>query len=88
MLFDGKKMNKKQHDSDFTEQQEAQRILQQVERDSQSIILGGLPSHAAQRSDDGVKNDALELWGRRIGRSLAVAFAVLIVIWFLMPSGG
>jgi len=80
-------MNKKQHDRDFTEKREAQRILQQVERDSQSFLLGGLPSHTAERGDDEVKSDALELWGRRIGRSLAVVLAVLILVWFLMPFG-
>lgn len=67
---------------------EAQRILKQVEQDSQSLLLGGMPSHSRSETDDAIALDKTEVWGRRIGRTLAIAFAVVILLWFLFPPTG
>lgn len=68
------------------ETREAARILKQAEQDSQSILLGGLPSYRASPSGDEHGKDVIERWGRRIGRSLAIAAAIAIVGWFVLSS--
>jgi hypothetical protein len=39
----------------------------------------------ADGSDGGNGEDWSELWGRRIGRGLAVAVAVALIIWLIGP---
>lgn len=74
----------KEDDRTSREVNEAQRILKQVEHDSQSLLLGGMPSHSSSGAEDRDKLDDTEILGRRIGRTLAIAFAVAIVLWFLL----
>lgn len=45
-------------------------------------ILGG-----SVRPDAAPPEDAIELWGRRIGRTLAVVAAIVIVVLFLTSGG-
>jgi hypothetical protein len=45
-------------------------------------LLGG-----SARPDAPPPEDAIELWGRRIGRSLAVVAAVVIIVLFIANSG-
>jgi hypothetical protein len=45
-------------------------------------LLGG-----SARPDASPPEDAIELWGRRIGRSLAIVAAIVIVILFIANSG-
>lgn len=66
------------------QQKEAARILAQVEQDSQSFLLGGMPSHQTPPANPSIETDPAERWGRRIGRSLAVAAAIFIIIWFFV----
>lgn len=80
-------MQKEQDGKNTTDQQEAERILKQVERDSQSIVLGGLPVRTTSNEADEAKGDTIELWGRRIGRSLAVIAAALILAWLFITLG-
>jgi hypothetical protein len=67
---------------------EAQRILKQVEHDSQSLLLGGMPSHGSSGDENGDVLDGAEVWGRRIGRTLAIVLALVILIWFLFAPAG
>lgn len=45
-------------------------------------ILGGSARPAATAPED-----AIELWGRRIGRGLAVVAAIVIVVLFITSGG-
>jgi hypothetical protein len=38
---------------------------------------------SARLPDEAASADPIEIWGRRIGRSLAVLAAVAIILWFL-----
>lgn len=79
-------MIERENSSPKTAEQEAASILKQVERDSQSIIFGGM--HAAPSpGDDAPEGDPIEYWGRRIGRTLGVMGAVLAAIWLLTTLG-
>jgi len=74
-------MIENENNSPNTAEREAANILKQVERDSRSIVLGGMPS--TSRANEPAPGDAVELWGRRIGRVFAVIAAVIAVIWLL-----
>lgn len=78
-------MSQRENSSPEAAQREAASILKQVERDSQSIVLGGLPSASRATSEpEPEPDDAMELWGRKIGRALAVIAAGVAVIWLLI----
>ncbi len=61
------------------DEEEAERILRQVERDSQSIVFGGMPASAPADAGREASRDPVEEWGRRIGRGLAVIAAIAAV---------
>jgi len=75
-------MMQRENSSPSDAEREAANILKQVERDSQSIVLGGMPS-ISRPGDEPAPADAMEFWGRRIGRVLAVIGAVVAVFWLL-----
>ncbi|MEZ5871411.1 MAG: hypothetical protein R3D32_06115 [Nitratireductor sp.] len=65
---------------------EAQRILKRVERDSETIGASSLARTASRIKDhmaggDAPEDDAAEIWGRRIGRSLGLIAVVILVIY-------
>ena len=71
---------------------EARRALERVEQDS-TPVLGSAMRRAADHfsakdaDKEGVGDDRIEVWGRRIGRALAVVFFVVLVVnlftrWF------
>lgn len=79
-------------DEDSRRAAEAQAALERVERDS-APALGSAMRRAADHfsardaRDEGLGDDRIELWGRRIGRALAVVFFLVLVVnlftrWF------
>lgn len=62
---------------------EAQAALDRVKRDSESL-LGSSMGRAADHfgAKDAPEGDPVELWGRRIGRSLSLV-GVIVLAWWL-----
>jgi hypothetical protein len=62
---------------------EAQAALDRVKRDSESL-LGSSMGRAADHfgAKDAPDGDPVELWGRRIGRSLSL-LGVVVLAWWL-----
>jgi hypothetical protein len=62
---------------------EAQAALDRVKRDSESL-LGSSMGRAADHfgAKDAPEGDPVELWGRRIGRSLSL-IGVVVLAWWL-----
>lgn len=62
---------------------EAQVALDRVKRDSESL-LGSSMGRAADHfgAKDAPEGDRIELWGRRIGRSLSL-LGVVVLAWWL-----
>ena len=62
---------------------EAQAALGRVKRDSESL-LGSSMGRAADHftGSDAPQGDKIELWGRRIGRSLSL-LGVIVLAWWL-----
>jgi len=62
---------------------EAQAALDRVRRDSESL-LGSSMGRAADHfgAKDAPEGDKVELWGRRIGRSLSL-LGVVVLAWWL-----
>ena len=61
---------------------EAKAALERVERDSESLLgssMGRAADHFSGR--DAPPDDRIELWGRRIGRSLSLVGVVLLAWW-------
>lgn len=69
---------------DHQAQEESRRILDRV--DSQE---GNLLGRAAQRLDDHLnaadapQDDRIEVWGTRIGRTIALAITLIVIAWAL-----
>jgi hypothetical protein len=68
--------------------QEARRDLERVRGESGSLI-GSSMARAAKQAQahfsgaDAPRNDPVELWGRRIGRGLAVLFLAFLIWWLV-----
>jgi hypothetical protein len=62
---------------------EAKAALERVKRDSETL-LGSSRGRAAQHFSgaDAPEGDKVELWGRRIGRSLSL-LGVVVLAWWL-----
>jgi hypothetical protein len=64
--------------------EESRRILERVERESATWLRSA--TETASRhfgAGDAPPDDPVEIWGRRIGRTLGFAFAVAVVIAIL-----
>lgn len=61
---------------------EAKATLERLKRDNESV-LGSSMSRAADHfaAKDAPPDDKVELWGRRIGRSLSLIGVILLVAW-------
>ncbi|WEX09924.1 hypothetical protein [Chelativorans sp. AA-79] len=71
--------------SDEERQAESRRILERVERDSESLLFRS----AARAKDHFTATEAegedwTELWGRRIARVLALVAAILLIGWLIL----
>jgi len=68
----------------MTQRQEHDEIMARAERESgtfASSALGRATDHLAGK--DAPPDDPIELWGRRIGRGLAVVAAIWLVAWLV-----
>ncbi|MCR4265633.1 hypothetical protein [Nitratireductor sp. ZSWI3] len=66
---------------------ESRRILERVGRESESSMLGRVRDHVT--ANDVRKDDPVELWGTRIGRTIAVTVLVALIAWlFYYVFGG
>jgi len=75
--------------SDAERQKESRRILERVERDSDSFLLQSASrarDHFAAREAEG--EDWTELWGKRIARVLALVAAVILIAWLVAYFAG
>lgn len=83
-----KPKNREAHDKARAE--EAKRILEGVHRDAETVGTSSMRRTAERTRDhfmgrDAAEGDDIELWGKRIGRALAVA-VVLILIYHLVTT--
>lgn len=67
---------------------ESRRILEGVERDSETVGSSSLARTAARARDhmagrDAPQDDPAEIWGRRIGRGLGLVVVVALVLHLL-----
>ncbi|HEX2255602.1 MAG TPA: hypothetical protein VHG92_02675 [Afifellaceae bacterium] len=69
-------------------ERQARESLERV-RDEGDVLGGSAVARAAERARrhfggaDAPQGDSVELWGRRIGRTLALAFIILLVVWLV-----
>lgn len=69
---------------DERRQEEARRILDQVKRDSEPLVMRtAAKAHDHLTAREAKDMDWTELWGRRIGRVLGVFFAIGLIIWLV-----
>lgn len=77
---------------------ESRRALERVERETETIGRSAgarmgrrMADHFAGRDahgqGEGGKTDPMEVWGRRIGRALAVPFFVFLLVWLGFTLG-
>lgn len=70
------------------EQAEARRVLQRVANDTEGLGTSSLARSAGQARDhfmgaDADPEDAIEVWGRRIGRGLGAVVFVVLAVWLI-----
>jgi len=81
-------MDRRQRDE---AERQARDRLERVQ--SEGDVLGGSAARTAERARrhfggaDAPPGDAIELWGRRIGRTLALAFVILLIVWLVRTIG-
>lgn len=81
-------MNENQRPNDDARKREAERILEGVERDTETIGRSSMSRVGERTRDhflgkDADPEDFAELWGRRIGRALSLA-AVIALFFYLL----
>ncbi|WP_321344439.1 hypothetical protein [Breoghania sp.] len=76
-------------DKEAAREREAQQALERVQGDSETLgassfarVAGRTRDHFSAR-DKEAENDPMEVWGTRIGRGLAVIFALGLVIYLV-----
>jgi hypothetical protein len=85
----------KRRDEQQKRQREAQRTLDQVERDSTTFASSSLAQQAQRTRDhfaaadavgagDGGATDPIELWGRRVGRALSLVACIALAIYLTL----
>lgn len=73
-------------------EREARESLDRV-RDEGDVFGASAVARAAERArrhfggGDAPPGDAIELWGRRIGRTFALAFVILLIVWLVRFLG-
>ncbi len=79
-------------------EREAREALEGVRRDTESVGSSALARMSRQAQDhfsgrdamgaaEGGGTDPIELWGRRIGRTLSLVGVVLLGLWLLVQLG-
>jgi len=77
-------------EGDEARQREAEDALKRVSRDSEAIGTSSFARAAGQAKDhfsgaDAPQQDRVEIWGKRVGRGLALVF-VLWLLWHLVST--
>ena len=94
MSKDSEKPNERSAEAE--RQDESRRILERVRRESETIGASSLARVADRvaahyRADDAPPDDAIEIWGKRIARILAliafVALAYHLLTTYILPPG-
>lgn len=67
---------------------EAKRVLDRVSRESETIATSSLARVARQATDhisgaDADQDDKVELWGKRVGRSLGIVAAIVLLVMLI-----
>jgi len=79
-------------------EREAREALERVRRDTESVGSSALARMSRQAQDhfggrdavgtaEGGGTDPVELWGRRIGRTLSLIGVILLGLWLLVQLG-
>lgn len=79
-------------------EREAREALERIKRDTDSVGSSALARMSRQAQDhftardavgagEGGETDPIELWGRRIGRSLSLIGVMLLGLWLLIQLG-
>jgi len=81
-------MAQSQHEKDETQRREALATLDRL-RDGESVVSSALARTARRAGEhfaanDAKGEDAVELWGRRIGRGLSLVGLIGLVIYFYL----
>ena len=92
----GNDISKRQRPSDEQRVREARRDLERLSEQSEVIGTSSFSRVAGRARDHMLGADApdpedrIEVWGRRIGRSVGVLFAIYLVWWLLtfLTRGG
>lgn len=73
-----------QSPQDAARTREAREALDRVKRESEAVGSSAL-ARAVQHfgGKDAPPDDAIEIWGRRIGRGLSLVFALYLVTWLV-----
>jgi hypothetical protein len=71
-------------EDDARRQEEARRILDRAHRDSAPILDSALRRSGDFLAARGESDDPAEIWGKRIGRGLAIAVGIGCVIYLVM----
>ncbi|MGJ3263124.1 MAG: hypothetical protein ACFE0R_07800 [Salinarimonas sp.] len=82
----------KRREDDDPQARESRRALDRVERETETIGRSAgakmgqrMADHFAGRDAQGAgpqgETDPMEVWGKRIGRALAVPFFVFLIVW-------
>jgi hypothetical protein len=71
---------------------EAEAVLARTARDTESVMDGAAKSTADRLGDhfggaDAAPGDAIDLWGKRIGRLLALVAALLLIVHLVRTYG-
>ena len=69
-------------------QREAERVLRQVEMDSEALGTSSFARTANKAKNhlggaDADQQDPIEVWGTRIGRIGGAIFAIILVVWLI-----
>lgn len=72
-------MARRQTDDDT--RAESRRILDRVGQESENSMLHRMRRHVA--ASDVERSDPIELWGTRIGRFIAIAVLIALILWLI-----
>ncbi len=74
----------KPNDPQTQQKQEAEQILRRAEQESHGVFTGAMQRlmqiSGLSRAETAPAEDRIEVWARRIGRSLGVIAAILLVL--------
>jgi hypothetical protein len=73
--------------ADARRQDEARRILDRAHRDSAPMMESALQRGSDFFTAKGESEDPAEIWGKRVGRILAIVAAIGCLVWLYLTYG-